>query len=274
MTPFADALRTRPAVIAVLHAPPLPGSARAAMALDAITAHVVADAETAAAGGADALLLENFGDAPFARRRVGPQVIATLTRLALAVRAASSLPLGVNVLRNDACAALAVAHAAGGSFVRVNVLAGVVATDQGWVTGEAARVLAFRRQIGAEAISILADVDVKHGRPHWGESIAGRAQDLGERSLADALIVTGPATGEPPTVADLEQVRRACPAVPVLAGSGVRPENARELLPGCHGVIAGTGLKVGGQVTAPIARERVAELVAAARSAWTLERRA
>jgi membrane complex biogenesis BtpA family protein len=268
MTTFQDGLRARPAVIAVLHAPPLPGAARAALALETITAHVVSDAAAAAAGGADALLLENFGDAPFTRRRVGPEVVAVMTRLALAVRAAAPLPLGINVLRNDACAALAIAQAAGGSFIRVNVLAGVVATDQGLVMGEAARVLAFRRRIGAEGIAILADVDVKHGRPLWGESIAGRAADLCERSLADALIVTGPATGEAPILEDLEHVRRACPGMPILAGSGVTPANAARLLPGCRGVIAGTGLKIGGQVAAPIARERVAELVTAARSAW------
>ena len=129
MTPFGAALRSRPAVIAVLHAPPLPGSARSALAIEEILAHVLADAEAAAAGGADALLLENFGDTPFTRRRVGPEVVAAMTRLALAVRAKVALPLGINVLRNDACAALAVAQAADASFVRVNVLAGVVATD-------------------------------------------------------------------------------------------------------------------------------------------------
>lgn len=268
MTTFPEALRAKPAVIAVLHAPPLPGSARAQHALETITAHVVSDAAAAAAGGADALLLENFGDAPFTRQRVGPEVVALLTRLALAVRAAAPLPLGVNVLRNDARAALAVAHAAGASFVRVNVLAGVVATDQGLVMGEAARVLRFRRRIGAESIAILADVDVKHGRPLWGDSIAGRAADLCERSLADALIVTGTATGDAPILEDLEQVRRACPGMPILAGSGVTPANALQLLPGCRGVIAGTGLKLGGQIAAPIDRDRVAELVAAARSAW------
>jgi membrane complex biogenesis BtpA family protein len=252
----------------------LPGSARSSLSLAAITARVTADAEAATLGGADALLLENFGDAPFARRRVGPQVIAAMTRLALAVRAVSPLPLGLNVLRNDACAALAVAHAAGGAFVRVNVLGGVVATDQGLVTGEARRVLAFRRRIGADgegAISILADVDVKHGRPLWGESMAGRARDLAERGGADALIVTGPATGEPPASDHLELVRVACPRVPLLVGSGLRPDLAPTLLTHAQGVIAGTDLKVGGEIAAPIDPERVAALVRAARAAWQLD---
>jgi uncharacterized protein len=271
--PFAASLAERPHVIAVLHAPPLPGSARASLALEAIVEHVVADARTATAGGADALLVENFGDAPFARRRVGPQVVAALTRIALAVRAVSPLPLGVNVLRNDGRAALAVAQAAGGSFVRVNVLAGVVATDQGLVGGEAARVLAFRRRIGAAAIAILADVDVKHGRPLWGESIAGRARDLASRAGADALIVTGAATGAAPDPEDLAQVRRACPGVPILVGSGLDAGNAAALLPGTQGVIVGTALKAGGEIASPIAADRAATLIAAARSAFNRPRR-
>ena len=124
-----------------------------------------------------------------------------------------------------------------------------------------------------ERWSIAAlEAHMKHGRPLWGDSIAGRAKDLCERSLADALIVTGSATGEAPILDDLEQVRRACHGVPILVGSGVTPGNAAHLLPGCRGVIAGTGLKVGSQVTAPIDRERVAELVAAARAAWSANR--
>jgi membrane complex biogenesis BtpA family protein len=200
---------------------------------------------------------------------VGPQVIAAMTRIALAVRAAVDLPLGVNVLRNDARAALAVAHAAGGAFIRVNVLAGVVATDQGILTGEAEAVLAFRRRIGAGAIAILADVDVKHGVPLWGATIGERAEDLATRALADALIVTGAATGAPPARADLEQVRAACPPVPLLAGSGITAENAGELLRGTQGVIVGTAAKQGGEITAPIDRKRLSAIVSAARAAWS-----
>ncbi len=266
---FAAGLRARPAVIAMLHAPPLPGSARAGGSLAALVERVVADARAAAAGGADALLLENYGDAPFAADRVGPHVVAALAIVAASVRAAVALPLGVNVLRNDARAALAVAHAAGGAFVRVNVLAGLVATDQGLLAGEAERVLAYRARLdAARALSILADVDVKHGRPLWGAAIGDRAQDLVERAGADGLIVTGAATGRPPSRADLEAVRAACPAAPLLVGSGLTPDAARELLALADGAIAGTALKRGGVVGAPIDGTRVRALVRAARAAW------
>jgi hypothetical protein len=266
---FAAGLRQRPAVIAMLHAPPLPGSARSRLDLAALVERVVADARAAAAGGADALLLENYGDAPFTADRVGPHVVAALTVLAASVRAAVAIPLGVNVLRNDARAALAVAHAAGGAFVRVNVLAGLVATDQGLLAGEAERVLAYRARLGAApALSILADVDVKHGRPLWGATIGDRAQDLSERAGADGLIVTGAATGRAPARADLEAVRAACPAAPLLVGSGLTADSARELLALADGAIVGTGLKRGGAIDAPIDRARVRAVVLAARAAF------
>jgi hypothetical protein len=265
---FAAGLRVQPAVIAMLHAPPLPGSARARASLEATIARVVADARAAAAGGADALLLENYGDAPFVADHVGPHVVAALAVVAARVRAAVPLPLGVNVLRNDARAALAVARAAGGAFVRVNVLAGLVATDQGLLAGEAERVLAYRARLGAAAVSILADVDVKHGRPLWGATIGDRAQDLVKRAGADALIVTGAATGRPPAVADLAAVRAACPRVPLVVGSGLTADEVRELLALADGAIVGTALKRRGAIDAPIDAGRVRALVRAAHAAW------
>jgi membrane complex biogenesis BtpA family protein len=264
-------LRERPALIAMLHAPPLPGSARASLDLSAVVERVLADARAAAAGGADALLLENYGDAPFSPGRVAPHVIALLSVLALRVRDEVDLPLGVNALRNDARAALAVALAAGGAFIRVNILAGLVATDQGLVQGRADHALAYRRRLGA-AIPILADVDVKHGRPLWGANIGDRAQDLVERAGAAGLIVTGAATGRPPELADLKAVRAACPETPLLVGSGVTAANAGELLPLADGVIVGTALKRGGEIGAPIDRKRVAELAVAVRAAWARRR--
>lgn len=270
---FAAELARHPAVIAMLHAPPLPGSSRSRLDLDGITERVLADAQAAAAGGADALLLENYGDAPFRLTRVAPHVVSMLTALAIGVREQVPLPLGINVLRNDARAAIAVAAAAGGSFVRVNILAGVVATDQGLVTGEAERVLGYRARLGARGLSIVADVDVKHGRPLWGATIADRARDLIDRAGADALVVTGESTGRAPALSQVEAVRRACPRAPLLVGSGVNAESARELLGSADGVIVGTALKRGGDLGAPIDRARVAAVVRAARSAWAGRKR-
>src|SRR5262249_12302675 len=147
-------------VIGVLHAPPLPGSPRFGGDTSAVLAAVLHDADALAAGGVDALLLENFGDAPFFPRRVPAATVAHMTALAAEVRRRFDLPLGINLLRNDGCGALTVAQAVGGAFIRVNVLCGARVTDQGIIEGIAHRLLRDRAALGAEGVQILADVDV------------------------------------------------------------------------------------------------------------------
>src|SRR5918998_3181000 len=116
----------RPRLVGVVHLPSLPGSARGGDAgdIDAIVERARRDAATYAAAGFDALIVENFGDAPFARDAVGPHVVAAMTRCVAAAREASGLPIGVNVLRNDVLSAVAVAAMAGGAFVRAHVYVG------------------------------------------------------------------------------------------------------------------------------------------------------
>jgi membrane complex biogenesis BtpA family protein len=126
----------------------------------------------------------------------------------------------VNVLRSDGVAALSIAFASDASFIRVNVFSGVALTDQGLIEGCAREVLALRRALGAK-VAILADVHVKHAF-HFGD-IADAARDAA-RNGADALIVTGKATGLPPDPADLRAVKGAS-HLPVLVGSGITPEN-------------------------------------------------
>ncbi len=127
-----------PRFIGVVHLPPLPGGPRPSPGLDAVIERAVADAETLARGGADGLVVENLGDAPFAAEQVDPYTIAAMTRAVAAVRVAvPTLELGVNVLRNDAAAALSIAAATDAAFIRINVHIGAMITDQGLIQGQA-----------------------------------------------------------------------------------------------------------------------------------------
>jgi len=136
--------KERRALIGVVHLPALPGSPRHTLSLSAILAQAVADAQAYAQGGADALIVENFGDAPFARGRVASETVAAMALAVHAVRAQVRLPVGVNVLRNDARSALGICAATGAEFLRVNVLAGAAVTDQGIIEGEAYELLRAR----------------------------------------------------------------------------------------------------------------------------------
>jgi membrane complex biogenesis BtpA family protein len=212
------------------------------------------------------VVVENHGDAPFFATCVPPETVAGMAVVARAVRDALRAGglVGANVLRNDAHAALAVAAAADLDFVRVNVLAGVFATDQGLVEGDAARVLRARARL-APRVRILADVRVKHAAPLAPRPVAEEARDLVARSGADALIVTGPRTGSPPDTDELRRVREAVPEALLLVGSGATAANAAGLLRIADGVIVGTSVKRGGRWDASVDVARARAFARAAR---------
>jgi membrane complex biogenesis BtpA family protein len=251
----------RKPLIGVIHLGPLPGSPRWRGNLEVLIELALRDARAYEKGGAHAVFVENFGDVPFAKSGVGPETVAAMAAAGRAVRAAVKLPLGFNVLRNDARAALALCAACGGSFIRVNVLTGAMLTDQGLIEGNAFDTLRFRRQICPEAL-IFADVHVKHAVPVAGWPIEAAARDTLERGLADALIVSGTGTGLAADLTDVERARSACPRAKILLGSGVTLDNARDYLRLADGFIVGTSLKAGGRVNRPVDPKRVAALAA------------
>lgn len=251
-------------LIGVVHLRPLPGAPRFSGRLRDVLDCAVADTRAYERGGAHAIIIENFGDVPFTKGTVAPETIAAMAAAGCAVRAAVKLPIGFNVLRNDARAALALCAACGGEFIRVNVHTGAMLTDQGLIEGDAYHTLRCREQVCPGA-AILADVHVKHAVPLGAGSIEDSARDTVERGLADALIVSGAGTGQAADLADVERVRRACPRTRVLLGSGVTVENVKDYLRFADGVIVGSSLKRGGQLANPVDPRRVAALARAMR---------
>ncbi|MGA2603351.1 MAG: BtpA/SgcQ family protein [Verrucomicrobiia bacterium] len=251
-------------IMGVVHLKPLPGSPKWGRNLDSVINHALADARAYERGGADAVIVENFGDAPFTKSRVGPETVAAMSVAGSAVRAAIKLPLGFNVLRNDPQTALALCASCGGSFMRVNVHTGAMLTDQGIIEGDAYETVRYRERI-CPAASIFADVHVKHAVPLGDFEIEDSARDTLERGLADALIISGTGTGRVADIADVQRVRKACPSAKILIGSGISVNNVREFLRYADGVIVGTSLKVGGKLFNPVDPKRVTALVRAAR---------
>jgi hypothetical protein len=248
------------AIIGMVHLLPLPGSPGWEGDLRKVLDRARRDAEALASGGVHGIIVENFGDAPFHRGQVGPHTVAAMTLAVEAVKQAADLPLGINVLRNDARSALAIACVTGARFIRVNVHTGAMVADEGVIEGRADETLRYRRGLGTEA-RIFADVLVKHATPLGTQDIRRAARTARERGLADALIVSGPATGEATPLRDVIAVKEAVPDAPVLVGSGVDEANVRELLSVADGAIVGTSLKVGGKVSNPVEQNRVARLV-------------
>jgi membrane complex biogenesis BtpA family protein len=254
----------RKTLIGVVHLKPLPGSPRWNGNLKALIDFAVADALAYESGGADAVFIENFGDVPFTKGSVAPETIAAMTAAGCALRAAIKLPIGFNVLRNDARAALALCSVCGGDFIRVNVHSGAMLTDQGLIEGDAYNTLRYREQLRSQA-QIFADVHVKHAVPLGNQTLEDSAHDTAERGLADALIVSGVGTGQAADIGDVERVRRACPGTRLLLGSGVNADNAKAYLRFADGVIVGSSLKRDGKLANPVDAKRVAALVKAMR---------
>jgi uncharacterized protein len=256
----------QPLLIGMCHLPPLPGSPRYDTSMDRILEHTLTDANTLRQAGFDALMVENFGDTPFRAGTVEPWTTAALAVVAAQIKRVTGLPVGVNALRNDALAALGAAVAAGADFIRVNVLVGVSATDQGFIEGAAADLLRARMRVGPD-VAVFADVHVKHAVCISQPDIALAAEETAYRGQADALIVSGATTGRPADRAELQCVRAAVPDRLLLVGSGATPESVAGLLELADGVIVGSCLKPGGDCSRPIDAARAAAFVQAARKA-------
>lgn len=262
-------------LVGVVHLPAMPGDpAYREGGFPRVLAAARRDAEALAEGGADAIVVENFGSAPFPKgtpdQPTPPHTIAAIALAASLCREVSGLPIGVNVLRNDARAAIGIAAACGAAFVRVNVHVGAYVTDQGLIEGRAFETLRYRQSLGASDIAIFADVRVKHATPLAPVPVAAEVDDCLKRGGADAIVVTGTGTGKPVSKALLEEVRAAAGDAPVWIGSGLDPDRAGELAPLANGAIVGTWLKEDARVHNPIDPARVRALARATQGRWRI----
>lgn len=254
--------KTSHPIIGVVHLLPLPTSPRWNGSLRAVIDRAEQEAVALASGGVDGLIVENFFDAPFTKDCVDPAVISAMSLIVQRLMQLVTLPIGINVLRNDARGAMAIATCVEAQFIRVNVLTGVMATDQGLIEGQAHQLLRYRRELGSD-IKILADVLVKHARPLGSPNLTTAVQETIERGLADAVILSGWATGSPPSLEDLELARAAANETPVFIGSGASWENIPNLIQAADGVIVSSSLKRKGKIENPIDPIRVSQFVEA-----------
>jgi membrane complex biogenesis BtpA family protein len=249
--------------IGVVHVAPLPGSPGFGGDLEAVIERAVREAELIERAGLGAIIVENYGDLPFFGDRVGPETVASMAIVTHDVRRMSTIPVGVNVLRNDYEAALAIAGTCGCDFVRINILVGAYVTTEGVIQGDPARVLRLRDRLAPGAM-IFADVHVKHAYALAATNIGDDALDVVERGRADCVVVTGPRTGSPASAGNLKTVRSALDGaglrVPVLVGSGVGPSNAVSLLKLSDGFIVGSYIRRGGRAGGEVDFERASKI--------------
>ena len=255
-------------LIGVVHLLPLPGSPDyEGGGAGAIYERGLADARAYAEAGFDGLIVENHGDIPFSKPEdIGPETAAHMAVVTDRIARETGLPLGINVLANAALHALAIAAAADAKFVRVNQWANAYVANEGFIEGAAAKAMRYRSQLRAPEIRIFADAHVKHGAHAIVQDrpVAELVKDV-EFFNADVVIATGQRTGH---TADLDYMRgiKAATSLPTLVGSGVTPENVRDILGIVNGVIVASALKAEGVWWNAVEPARARNFVAKARA--------
>jgi membrane complex biogenesis BtpA family protein len=252
MRPFNEIFGPQTAIIAMIHVGALPGTPKAKHPLSTVIDHAVAEAKTYQQAGITALAIENMHDVPYLKNQVGPEIVAGMTRVGQAVKAATGLPCGIQILAGANQAALAVALAAELDFIRAEGFVFGHVADEGLIEANAGPLLRYRRQIGAEHIPIYTDIKKKHSAHAITADVdVVETAHAAEFFLSDGLIVTGPATGQATNLAELKAVKAAV-QLPVLVGSGITAENVAAYLPHADGLIIGSHFKVDGHWAKPI----------------------
>ena len=247
-------------VYGVVHLKSLPGSPSNRLSIDEIIDSAQEDVNSLIYGGVDGIIIENFGDTPFVKDDISKRTLASFTTVVENLLIERDIKVGINVLRNDGIAALAIAEATKSQFVRINVLNNTMFTDQGAIEGDAHGVNQFKSSLNSY-VEIYADVFVKHAVPPPGSKIENHAEELIHRAGADVVIVTGDGTGHEINIEDLQKVRNIVPTGKLAIGSGVTSTNVDAYQDLADILIVGTSFKFDNDVAKRVDINRVEELV-------------
>ena len=248
-------------VIGVIHVGALPGTPANDQSVREITAAAKREASLYRDAGIDGLIIENMHDVPYLRGRVGPEIVAAMAIIGVAVKEESRLPVGMQILAGANLEAIAAAHAAGLDFVRAEGYAFAHVADEGIIESSAAEMLRYRRAIGADAVRIWADVKKKHSSHAITSDISlGATVEAVEFMRGETMIITGNVTGEPPRLVDIAEAKSRT-KLPVVLGSGVDAENFTDFFFAADGFIIGSYFKSDGHWANPVDPARVERLV-------------
>ena len=242
-------------LIACIHLMPLPGSPRYSGSMRDVYDTALSEIELFKRYPIDGLIIENFRDKPFYPNKVPAETISAMAALTREAVKAFSGPVGVNVLRNDAQAAVAIATAAEADFIRVNIHMSAVVSEQGIIQGASHETMRLRAALRSSVL-IFADVGVKHAAPFGGKRLEVETKNLTERGLADAIIVSGELTGSETKPEDIDIVRQNTD-LPIIVGSGATPENLHKVYSKVDALIVGSYFKKDGKGDNLVEEERV-----------------
>jgi membrane complex biogenesis BtpA family protein len=209
----------------------------------------------------DGIIIENMHDVPYLKGGVGPEIVAAMTAIGTEVKNRCQLPVGIQILAGANIEAMAVAHAAGLDFIRAEGFAYAHVADEGIIEASAAKLLRYRKLIGAERVQVWTDVKKKHSAHAITADVSlGETAETVEFMGADCVIVTGSVTGQAPKVADIQEAKSHC-HLPVFLGSGINETNLEQFYKEADGFIIGTSFKVDGLWSNAVDPLRVTQLI-------------
>ncbi|MEM1515463.1 MAG: BtpA/SgcQ family protein [Candidatus Bathyarchaeia archaeon] len=255
-----EIFRVNKPVIGMVHMPPLPGSPKYDYrdSMEKIVKRTMNDAVVLERGGVDGLLFSNESDTPFLFD-VGPETVAAVTYIVAKVTDRVSLPFGIDILW-DPYATIAVAKATKASFVRT-LLTGTFSSDLGLINTEGAKVLRYRKYIGAENVRIFLYLNPEFAAPISPRPLGIVAQTVRWLSLADVYCISGPMPGLPPDEKDIISVKESAKDMPILANTGINKDNIATYFKLVDGAIVGTSFKVGNITLNPVDEGKVKEFM-------------
>lgn len=211
--------------------------------------------------GLDGIIIENMHDVPYLKGDVGPEIVAAMTAIGTEVKTECGLPVGVQILAGANIEAMAVAHAADLDFIRAEGFAYAHIADEGLIQASAAKLLRYRKMIGAERVQVWADVKKKHSAHAITADVSlGETAETFEFMGAACVIVTGSVTGEAPKVTDVQEAKQYC-HLPVFLGSGISESNIQQFYNEADGFIIGSAFKLNGLWSNTIDPARVTSFV-------------
>jgi uncharacterized protein len=250
-------------IIGMIHVGALPGTPASRQSIDQIIAQAEREAAIYRDCRIDGVIIENMHDVPYLRGSVGAEIVAAMAVIGERVKQESRLPIGIQILAGANIEAIAVAHAAGLDFIRAEGYAFAHVADEGLIESSAARLLRYRRMIGADHVQVWADVKKKHSSHAITADISlGATAEAVEFMRGDAVIVTGNVTGDPPKLQDVQEIKAHC-RLPVLIGSGIDADNIADFYQAADGFIIGSHFKVDGNWANEIDVSRVERLMSA-----------
>lgn len=233
-------------IIGVIHVGALPGTPRAVLSVAELGQRAREEARVYRECGVDGIIIENMHDVPYLKGAVGPEIVAAMAIIGSEVKNECRLPVGVQILAGANIEAMAVAHAAQLDFIRAEGYAYAHVADEGLIEASAAKLLRYRKMIGAERVQVWADVKKKHSAHAITADVTlGQTAETIEFMGADCVIVTGSVTGEAPQLKDVQEAKSHC-RLPVFLGSGISESNIEQFREEADGFIIGSAFKVDG----------------------------